>query len=160
NEATRRCSLKNSSRPRLSVEPLEARNCPSVSAHVVAGRLLITGSSFNLNLTEESATATSAVIKVTDNHVNRGSFTVTDGVIIRLGRGEDNVEINLNGHTLPGGVAVDLGNGNNSLTVRNGTIGRWLAALGGTGTDRVTLGSAGPSQTLTVNGDTIIGLGG
>src|ERR1700730_8569712 len=103
--------MKLPSRPRLAVEPLEERSCPSVSTHLIAGRILITGNSFNLVLTEESATATTAMIKVTDNHVNRGTFAVTDGLLILLGRQQDNVELNLKGHTLPGTVLTDLGNG-------------------------------------------------
>src|SRR5262249_26831721 len=47
-----------------------------------------------------------------------------------------------------------------SLTLRNGTLARSLLALGGTGTDRVTLGGSSPGETLTIKGDTNVGLGG
>jgi hypothetical protein len=127
------------SRYRPHFESLEDRTCPALSATQFGGLLVISG----------SATG-GATISVTQDATTAGKFTVTDGtynhtfsnvrnVTFVLGSADDKVDVNLGGNTFTGSVNAFLGNGNNTLSVENGTL-RWLNVYGGTGTDSVTLG--------------------
>src|SRR5262245_31934547 len=124
----------------LSVEVLEDRCCPSVTAKVLDGNLIVTGSSTNLTLTEETMGAVTGVVKVLDNGVNRGTFTVTGDVRVWLGSSADTVNVDLKGNSMPGSLYFNLGGGGDRITVTNGALVGNLILLGGAGgADRFTL---------------------
>jgi hypothetical protein len=136
-------------RSRPSVEPLEDRWVPAVSATISSGTLLITGAAVNPGDTIAITQTGPGEFTVTDggNPVAvSGSGAVTD-VVLRLGRANDNVSIDLGASPLAGSVSARLGGGKDSLAVLRGTIGGDLEVTGGPGRDAVSVADG-----VTVNG--------
>jgi hypothetical protein len=111
--------MRRTSRTRLCVESLEDRCCPSASALLTGGNLVVTGSSASLKITEVAQ----GQFQVLDGTANRGTFQVFGDVDVALSTpGSSSVTINLNGHTAPGNVNVQLGGTTPNLTVAGGAI--------------------------------------
>src|SRR5262249_27118927 len=108
-------------------------------------------------LTEETMGAVTGVVKVLDNGVNRGTFTVTGDVRVWLGSSADTVNVDLKGNSMPGSLYFNLGGGGDRITVTNGALVGNLILLGGAGgADRFTLGGSSNNQSLVVMGDTYV----
>jgi hypothetical protein len=156
--------MNRQQRHRPSLETLEDRWCPSVSARVFFGNLVVVADTATTDLTVQQTGANA--FKVTENGtpVSGGDFSgVTRNVILRLSGNDDTgVVIDLNGQTAPGDVLASLGGGTNDLKVLGGTGGGtvtgYLAVSGGQGADSVTLGDG--TNALTVGGATAVGLDG
>src|SRR5262245_49008685 len=112
-------------RSRPSVEPLEDRRVPAVSATISAGTLLVTGAADHPGAPIVITQTDPGVFTVTDGGTPvavSGSGPVTD-VVLRLGRTNDNVTLDLGASPLAGSVSARLGGGKDSLTVLGGTVG-------------------------------------
>lgn len=145
---------RSKSRP-LSLEILEDRCCPSVTAHVIDGNLHVTDDqSFANVLIRQVGRNTFAVA---DNGVAIGRYQVTGGVICNLSATGAAAAVDLGGYVSPGDISIYLGDGANSASVNDGSVGGKLKIVGGKGIDQVVLGAAGAP--LTVLGDTCINLG-
>jgi hypothetical protein len=144
-------------RSRPSVEPLEDRSVPSVSATITGGTLLVTGEASikgdPIAITQTSPGVFAVVDGATPVTID-GAESVSN-VVVRLGHASDTVNINLGDSPLAGSVAVRLGGGTNSLTVASGTINGNLDVTGGPGDDSVTVADG-----MTVNGALTVGTGG
>lgn len=138
---------------RLSFELLEGRDCPSVTANVIGGKLyIVSKDSATLGITQTAADA----YEITENgSVVATRNGVTRSLIVTLGKHTaTDVTINLGGLATVKNVSVYLGNGVNSLSVVNGTITGFLAVVGGGKADTVVLGDG--SIGLTINGFTTV----
>ncbi len=95
-------------RPRLGVEVLESRECPTVSLRYVAGGLFIWGRpNSDLSITGQS----SGLFKITDGTNDLGSYRITKFLDIRLSSRPGFLDIDLAGKVLAGNVYINLGNG-------------------------------------------------
>jgi hypothetical protein len=148
-------------RRRLTVEALEDRWCPAITASFSNGLLTVTGTAVTNVTVKETAPA---AIEIDDGStVLYGSgganpgFTSVNSIKLNL-TAPNVVNVDLGGNTLAGNLSANLGNGANTMSVVNGTISGRLSVRGGTGADAVTLGSAG--KTLAVSGETSVRLGG
>jgi fibronectin-binding autotransporter adhesin len=142
--------MKRAPRATLRVEALESRWCPSVTAVVSHGNLVVSANAAttNLTITETGAGAFSVV----ENGATIGSFSHVTGLInVELTKNNTGVEINLGGFDAPGGIAVELGGGTNDLTIVNGTVTRSLNITGGAGLNSITLGGDGKSLDVDKN---------
>jgi len=133
----RRCRI------RPCFETLEGRDCPSVTAGVNAGDLIVkaTAATANLAITETAAGS----FQISLNGQTLGAFTgVTGDLSLELSN-QDNIGtlINLGGFTTLHNVLASLGNGIDGLTIENGGIQGQLTINGGKGADQVTLGGDG-----------------
>ncbi len=151
--------MKRNRKTWLNVEQLDDRCCPSVTAGVVNGALVVIGQGASqLAITEPAANE----FRVVDHGKQVGDYTnVTKGVRISLDAQADSVGINLGGHTLLGDLSIALGNGNNSLSIGNGTISGALNITGGKDLDTILLGGDGTAAPksfpiLNVTGNTSI----
>jgi hypothetical protein len=142
-------------RPRL--ETLENRDCPSVTAGVNAGDLIIKATSATSNLGIIETAAGSFQINLIGQTL--GTFTGVSGNL-RLELSDQNnlgVLINLGGFTTIDNVFVSLGDGTDGLTIENGGIQGRLTVSGGKGVDQVALG--GDNNPLIIAGGARISLG-
>lgn len=155
--------MKLRKRSRLTVELLEDRSTPSVTASVVNGSLVVVGdpaaaSDVTITASDTDADTIADTFDVVDGGTAIGTFSgVTDAVILRLSNNDDKVAIDLAGLSSPGKIRAGLGDGANSLTLDNGTVNGNVVVRGGAGTDAVTLGGTGA---LTVNGNVRVNLDG
>ncbi|HXG09514.1 MAG TPA: hypothetical protein VNK04_06965 [Gemmataceae bacterium] len=144
--------MKRSITRRLSLEALEDRCCPSVTAHLTGGgTLMIRGSSADLQITQTAAGS----FDVVDAGVSQ-SFSGVNSLHVKLGADNDVVTLDLGGFTGPDAldrVRIQLGAGDNQLTIANGEVGRSLRVQGGGGIDQVSL-----LDSLRVNGDLTVHL--
>ncbi len=144
--------MNNSLRSRPSLEFLEDRTCPAISAVQVGGILTITG----------AVTTPTDTLQI--NQTAAGSFTVYDGVTqvngtftgvtslrAYLTSANDVVDLNLGGFAFGGSVSMNLGSGNDKLTVHDGTISGCLAIGDCGGDDAVTLTNVTVSQNAFIN---------
>jgi hypothetical protein len=137
-------------RPRFrpTVERLEDRCCPSVTAQVSSGNLVITGNTPDLTITE----ITQGQFQVMDGTSNRGTFKVLYDLDVNLSSGpSQQVTLDLNNLIAPGNVNIHLGTGNPTLSIFGGTIAGNLNIVGGGGADSVELGGqigTGPFQPI------------
>jgi hypothetical protein len=139
----------------LSVEALEDRSVPAVTASVVHGSLVVVGDSaashVAVTASDTNNDKVADTFKVMNGAATVGTFSgVTGDLILRLGKGDDAVSIDLGGLSTPHGIRASLGAGNNSLSLANGTVKGSLSVAGKDGSDGVTLGGTTP---LTINGD-------
>src|SRR5579885_2520450 len=150
--------MKERQSARPSLEQLEARWCPAVTASVKNGILTVSG-------TPASSADTILVKETAANafEVDAGSTVVASGltgvstVKLALTGSTDVVSVDLGGNTLSGSLTANLGNTNTTLTVADGTISGALRVSGGSsGTDTFTLGGSG--TTLTVADDSSVKL--
>ncbi len=150
--------MKERQRARPSLEQLEDRWCPAVTASVKNGILTVSG-------TPASSADTILVKETAANafEVDDGSTVVASGltgvstVKLALTGSTDVVSVDLGGNTLSGSLTANLGNTNTTLTVADGTISGALRVSGGSsGTDTFTLGGSG--TTLTVADDSSVKL--
>jgi hypothetical protein len=150
-------------RTNLSVEALEDRSVPAVTASVVHGDLVVVGdptaaSHISITASDTNADKVADTFKVTDGTTTVGTFGgVTHDLILRLGKENDAVTIDLGGLSAPHEVKADLGGGVNSLNIINGTVKGSVSVHGGDGTNALTLGGA---AALTVNGGVEVHLDG
>ncbi len=143
-------------RPRLSLERLEARACPSVTLSFVSGTLNVTGVPNGVFTISETGTNT---FKVTDGATNLPTFMGVSNISIRLSHRPDDLNVQLNASGLSGNLYMDLGTGDtvgppNSINVSGGRIGGSLTILRGNGNETYDLGfnSAGAPDPLHVGG--------
>jgi len=147
----RRCQI------RPCFESLEGRDCPSVTAGVNTGDLIVkaTTATSNLAITETAPGS----FQISLNGQTLGAFTgVTGDLRLELSN-QDNIGalINLGGFTTLQNVLASLGNGIDGLTIENGGIQGQLTINGGKGADQVTLG--GDGNPLNIGGAAGISLG-
>ncbi len=146
---------RTSFRPFL--ELLENRCCPSGSAGLHNGNLVITDDqSAALAITEVQA----GTFRVTDHGNLIGSYSPTGAVTVQLCGANNTVVIDLDGHTTPGDINVHLGDGTNQLAVGDGTVQGNLRVYGGQGSDSVGLGGPTVRGPLAVNQDAWVQLNG
>ncbi len=139
-----------------TVERLETRECPSVSATVIGGNLVI----FARNSTTLDISQTAAgSYDISENGSTPISRTGVTGSLIVNNMGLFNsptVDIDFNGFaTVKNVTATFLTFGTTTLTVHDGTITGKLAVFGGLRADTVNLGDV---DSLTVNGNTTVNL--
>jgi hypothetical protein len=127
-------------RPALrAVERLEDRYCLTVAAALDNGMLAVTGDADGA----VAITATDATTyKVSDNNADVATVSnVTGGIKVAIdataGK-DDTVTIDL-GEQSVDRVMANLGDGDNNLTLQNGTVNGNLQFTGGTGNDSLTL---------------------
>ncbi len=150
--------MSNRTRSRPTVEALEDRWCPTVSATVNNGILAVSGV-----VTTAGDTLTVKATAANTFEVDDGATAVATnltgvtGVRVNLTSANDTVAVDLGGTTLSGSLRVNLGDGTNALTVGNGSVGGRLSVYGGGGTDTVTLGDG--TKALTVGGRSSVDLG-
>src|SRR5262249_45564073 len=112
----------------LTLEMLEDRSVPAVTASVVRGSLVVVGGAgagSNLAITgsDTNADGVADTFSVVDGATTVGSFgNVTKDVVLRLSKNNDIVSFDLGGSSAPRDIVANLGNGVNSLTVTNGTV--------------------------------------
>src|SRR5579862_3872706 len=152
--------MKQSKRPRLLVEALEVRYCPSVTAVVSHGNLLVTADAPTSKLTV-TQTANNT-FQVTEGSTSFSSTLsgVTKDIVLNLSNGNDTgVAINLGDSSFAAlrNIEANLGGGTNDLTVSNGTLTGNVDVHSGAGTDAITLGSA--STALAVGRDVDLDMG-
>lgn len=141
---------------KLSFEVLERRDCPAVTANVIAG---------NLNITAWNSTSLAILQLDADSYqiTENGTNVITrDGVtgslcVKSLGWNGANVSIDFAGF----GTVKNVSNtfltlGTNTLSIVDGTITGNLCVFGGLRADSVTLGDG--ELGLTVNGSTSVNL--
>jgi hypothetical protein len=152
-------------RSRPSVERLEDRWLPAVSATISSGTLLVAGEAANPGDPIAITQTSPGVFTVTDGGTPvtiDGSGAVSD-VVVRLGRAKDTVSIDLGGFTLAGSVSARLGGGTDSLAVANGTISGNLEVTGGPGRDSLTVADGlavnGALAVATAGGDDTVTVG-
>jgi hypothetical protein len=156
--------MKLRARCSLSLERLEDRSVPSVTANVTDGNLTIVGdpnaaSNITITAADTNGDHIADSFTVMDGGTTVGTFTgVTNALKLKLTSNNDTVSIDLGGLSTPGRVRADLGDGTNMFTIADGTVKGSLTVKGGNGTDAVTVG--GGTGTLTVNGNTAISLDG
>jgi hypothetical protein len=154
--------MTSRARRMLSVEALEDRSVPAVTASVVNGSLVVLGDSaashVAITASDTNNDKVADSFKVSDGAATVGTFSgVTGDLVLRLGKGDDAVSIDLGGLSTPHGIRPSLGSGNNTLTVTNGTVKGSLSVQGKDGTDGLTLGG---TTALTINGDVSVHLEG
>ena len=129
------------SKLRRTVERLEQRVCLTVNASLTdSGDLLVGG---DADGAVEISTTDGQTYQVTDNGVALEAVSgVTGGVRVTLDQtartANDSVTIDLGGQSIKRLIA-NLADGDNTLTVRNGTVKGNLSFVGGTGADQLTL---------------------
>jgi hypothetical protein len=140
--------MKRRPRFRPKVEQLEDRCCPSVTASITAGSLVITGSALDLTVTEISQDR----FQVIADNITKGTFTVLHDVDINLSSGPSaQVTLDLDHNVAPGNVNIHLGSGSPTLSIFGGTIEGNLNVVGGSGADSIELGGqigTGPFQPI------------
>jgi fibronectin-binding autotransporter adhesin len=150
--------MKQPLRARPSLEPLEDRWCPTVTASVTNGVLTVAGSpaaATDTVLVKETAAGT---FEVDDGStVIASGLTTVTSVKLGLTGATDIIDVDLGGNTLSGNLSAALGTTATTLTVADGTISGNLAVSGQGSADSVTVGGTG--TTLTVAKDSSINLG-
>jgi hypothetical protein len=147
--------MKAFARTHLTVEALEDRAVPAVMASVIHGDLVVLGdpkaaSHLSITASDTNADKVADTFKVMDGTATVGTFSgVTHDLILRLGKEDDAVTIDLAGLSTPHGIRANLGGGDNSLSILNGTVKGAVLVRGGADGNVVTLGGA---TALTVNG--------
>jgi hypothetical protein len=139
--------MKPIRRPRICVEPLEARDCPAFSISLSGGNLFITGlptpNSATGVLVKQTANNT---FNVSNNAVNLGTYVASNVTLNLFNHTGSPVNFDLGGFTASGNISINLGNGDPSGTasvgtgVSNGTLAGNLSIRGGHGTEYVLLG--------------------
>jgi fibronectin-binding autotransporter adhesin len=136
--------------PPLTLEKLEDRLCPSLTASLQSGTLAVSGTANNGSISVVQDSTTPGTVKVFDGNTAVGSpFTGVNNVRLNLTGADDKVTVDLGGQKLSGGVTANLGAGTNSLAVVNGSLGGALQANAGAGNDTVTLGDGTKALSLT-----------
>jgi hypothetical protein len=150
--------MKQQLRARLSLEPLESRWCPALTAGVSHGLLTISGAAASPSDTITVKETAANTFEVDDN----GTAVSTDlanvnSVRINLSGSAGHIlNVDLGTFTLSGNLSINLGGGTNALNVSDGSITGRLSIAGGSGTDTVDLGGTG---TLSVGKNTLVDLG-
>jgi hypothetical protein len=130
--------MRPSPRARLSLDTLEDRCCPSISAHVLGGSLFVGGSSAQVTVTEVAQDQ----FRVRDGVTVVGTYHVEHNVQLDLTtHNSDQLALDLGGHIAPGNVLVNLGQGRPILSIFNGTIAGNLTVEGGGSHGDVDLGT-------------------
>lgn len=145
--------MARTTRRPYAFEPLEDRRLLAATAQVTGGKLVVTDDVAALLVLTQTAANTWSV---TDHGaaVGAGSFSgVTGDVSVKTGSLADSLTINLQGFTAPKSLSVALGDGDNDLTIENGTLTANLAIAAGTGLDAVVLSG------LSINGNSALALG-
>jgi hypothetical protein len=131
--------------PRLCIELLEDRYCPSLTVQFVSGTLVLSGTP--AGTTELTITNSGGLFKVMDGSANLGTYAASN-ITLNLQHYNESITINLGGGTLTGNLLMNLGLGNqgggsNVITVDNGTINGSVTATGGSLDETLLLGTSG-----------------
>jgi len=145
--------MKVSRRYVPQLERLERRDCPSFTANVIGGNLVVLSNSANLTVVHQ-ASANTYQISDGSNTVTRSGVTSMSVTTFGFSSAKS-VDIDLNGGSINNVVVTFLTTGSTSLTVHDGTINGYLYIFGGYGADTVNLGNSGG---LTVNDATTVNL--
>src|SRR5215468_187677 len=130
--------MKARTRVRPSLEALEQRWCPSVSAAVRGGSLVVSGAATNAADTIQITQTAANTFQIKDGATVVATLSgVTKDVVVNLGAANDKVALDLGGRAAPRNVSINLGRGDNQLSVVNGTIDGHLSVFGGRGVDTV-----------------------
>src|SRR5262245_7996829 len=127
--------------PRLYLEQLEKRDCPSLTITLSAGSLYVGGAPTGaVSVTEPAANK----LTVTDNGHSLGTYSVTGNLQLTLTNHPSTVTVDLGGNTFAGNITLSLGNGGTNnpavtstppVTVQNGTVNGNVLFLSGNGTE-------------------------
>jgi hypothetical protein len=129
--------MTRASKTRLSVERLEDRLVPTVTASLTAGSLLVTGSPTVPGDTIR-VVGQNNLTQVYDGAVPVGSYAVSNDVNVQLADGDAGLVVDYTlGKTIRN-LAVSLGNGNHNVLVQGGRASA-VNVTGGSGADKVTL---------------------
>jgi hypothetical protein len=144
--------MKQRYRIRPSVEQMEDRWCPTVTASVKNGILTVAGTPTNAtDLVQVKETAANT-FEVDDAGTVVASGLTATSVKLNLTGTTDLVSVDLGGNKLAGSLVANLSNTSTTLTVADGTISGSLL-VSGRGTDSVTLGSAGTTLSVARDSD-------
>lgn len=148
--------MKDCRRPRLSVEMLESRDCPSTMAVVMGGNLIVlSANDAVLNISQIDGDSYSI-----NGQVRNG---VTGSMSVNVASFGTAVNIDFNGNGTIQNVDLRLNTlGKNIVTIQDGTIRGNVNILGSAfARDRVMLGNDSlVGDTLTINGSANMNLGG
>jgi hypothetical protein len=115
--------MKTLQRRRLGVESLEQRRCLAATALVSGGSLnILSDVPVDLAVTQTGATTW----EVTDGGapLGAGTFTgVTNHLIIKTSAADDQIDIDLNGFSLPKTLYLRAGAGENNISIHGGAVG-------------------------------------
>src|SRR4051812_13275201 len=108
-------------RTRFTVEQLETRWCPAVTATLKSGTLSLSGSADNgsISIVQDSTTAGTITVLDGTTAVSGSPFTGVKSIRGNLTKADDHVTLDLGGQTFTGNVAINLGEGANTLTAVN-----------------------------------------
>ncbi len=139
------------------MEHLEDRRLMAVDVQVLNGDLVVSGTAA---AAVEVVAQSDGSYVVNEGGTAVGTYTgVNDDIIIKLdadkAEANDSVTIDLGGKTVDS-VSVSLGNGNNSLTVKNGTVNSGLTYRTAEGDDSLTIAA---DATIAKDVDAIMGSG-
>ncbi|HZY85828.1 MAG TPA: hypothetical protein VFE78_13420 [Gemmataceae bacterium] len=145
--------------PRLYLEQLEQRDCPSLAITLSNGSLYISG--FPTGAVSVTETAANR-LTVTDNGHSLGTYAVTGNLQMSLTNHPSTITVDLGGNTFTGNILLSLGNGGTNnpnivstppVTVQHGTVGGNVTFLGGNGTENENVGGPiGAPVPVTVRG--------
>ncbi len=145
--------VPNCSSRALKFEQVESRVCPAV--------LVDLGSNGDLAVSGDTAGVVAITALDSDSYqVTEGGVVVATvdgvsrGIRVDFGASSDVVTIDLAGQTVNGNVQIDLGDGDNSLTLTDGTIRGHLVIQGGAGIDTI-----GVQNDISVRKNTQVDLG-
>lgn len=130
---------------RLSLEALEARWCPALTATLASGVLTISGTADNgtIAIAQDATTAGTVTVSDGTTAVTLRPFTGVKSIKLNLTEADDTVAVDLGGQTLAGRITANLGAGANSLSVTNGTLTGGLSVSGDTGNEGGRCGHGG-----------------
>jgi hypothetical protein len=147
-------------RPRLALERLETRACPSLTLSLFSGTLNVTGVPNGTLALTETGTST---FKVTDGTATLATFAGVSNISVRLSHRPFDLNVQLNAAGLGGNLYMDLGTGwtvgpSGTVHVSGGRIGGSLTILRGNGNETYDLGinSAAAPDPLRVGGSVSI----
>ena len=109
---------------RLSLEALEDRWCPALTAALTSGVLTISGTADTgpIQITQDSTTAGTISVSDGGTAVTDSPFAGVTSIRLNLTEADDTVVVDLGGQTFFGPIVANLGVGANSLTVQNGSL--------------------------------------
>jgi hypothetical protein len=125
---------------RPGLEALEGRWCPSLTAQIHHGDLVISGTPTGTNATGglliQGTAAHTNNFTVKDGSMVLGTFHVTGDVVLNLTNHQtEGINVDLNSNSIPDDLLINLGAGNSSGGATTGKIGGDLAVRGGSGSE-------------------------
>jgi hypothetical protein len=145
----------------LSIEQLEARDCPSLTISDFSGNLTVSGVPSSTLLIQETGTN---VFQVMDGAVFHGAYSAVSNIYVKLSSRPADLNVQMNATGLGGNLLLDLGTGftstgmSHTVHVFGGRIGGSLTGLHGNGNETYDLGfdATGGTSPLRVGGSVSI----